>query len=395
MTDRELMRLAISEAVKSRPEDSQPRPRVGVVFARDGNVLVKAYRNEDGKGSHAEYLALEKLKVMGQSAAGTTVYTTLEPCFHRKNKGKIACAKRLVEAEVARVVYGNIDPHKTVQSKGLLLLRTHQIPVDSFPSDLAAQIEVLNLPFINAFTRGEATEEFVIANQGRSLDEWYQTVNRIYWRQNAGRSPAEAFGHLVELIGAISVLETKKNATNIDPKRYIVKAFAWWLTLCGKLQVRSVEEMIWAKFPRACPYCRTAPHRDDCRSSDDTPYWQELKSLGSQSTKPSSLGGWQRMFRDIYPKTASSPLGSIFAHLTEELGELAAAVRVFEFAPGMFLDEAPDVLAWILQLQNALDTSASVSPGDALERAFCFAYPIGWFDPANEIWRPKLVYVCR
>ena len=211
------MELAIKEAEKSQPEDDQPRPRVGVVFARDGDLLAKAYRNEDRKGSHAEYLALQKINKAGLSAEGAIVYTTLEPCVHRKSKSKVPCARRLAEAKVARVVYGIIDPHKTVQSKGLLQLRTHQIPVESFPADLARKIEEINGPFLRAFTVGEATPEFIDANHGRRLDDWYRTVNRIYWRQNLGRSPADFVGDLVETIGVISLLETNKRKPGADP----------------------------------------------------------------------------------------------------------------------------------------------------------------------------------
>jgi pyrimidine deaminase RibD-like protein len=72
MTDRELMEMAVAEAEQSNPEDGQPRPRVGVVLAKDGELLAKAHRNEDGKGSHAEFLALKKLEERNISAEGAS-----------------------------------------------------------------------------------------------------------------------------------------------------------------------------------------------------------------------------------------------------------------------------------------------------------------------------------
>ena len=374
MTDQELMAIALDEARKSVPEDEQPRPRVGVVIALDGDILAQAHRNEDGNGSHAEFLALEKMKARGISAKGATVFTTLEPCVYRKKASKTPCAQRLIDGEVARVVWGMIDPHKTVQSKGILQLRTHQIETDSFPSDLARQVEELNDSFVRAFTAGEATPEFIETNRGRSLDAWYQTLNRIYWRQNLARSPAELFGHLVEMIGGISLLETEKKKPGADPRAFVLKSIAWWLALCGRLRVNSVEEMIWAKFPGVCPYCQRAPHIKTCKSEGEFPKWEELRAIGSASQRPQSLGSWQRMFSGIYPTTRTAPLGRIYAHLSEELGELAEAVRVFDVAPGLFLNEAPDVFAWILQIQNSLDQDHG-HLGDELERAFCKAYP--------------------
>jgi pyrimidine deaminase RibD-like protein/NTP pyrophosphatase (non-canonical NTP hydrolase) len=374
MTDRELMEIAVEEAERSHPEDGQPRPRVGVVFAKDGDLLARAHRNEDGDGSHAEFLGLKKFEDKNISAEGTSVYTTLEPCIHRRSTKKIPCAKRLSDAKVARVFYGIIDPHRTVQSKGILHLRNHQIPVESFPSDLANRIEACNVEFRQAFTRGEPTTEFINLNHGRRLDEWYQTVNRIYWRQNLGRSPADLFGHLVETIAAISLLETAKKKPGADPRQFVLKAIAWWLAMCGRLRISSVEAMVWAKFPGACPYCLAMPHSDNCRSVGQSPDWQHVQLAGAQRKRPSTLGGWQRMFREIYPATQQDAPGRIFAHLTEELGELAEAIRVFEVVPGLFLNEAPDVFAWILQIQNLLDKDAS-EPGLALDRAFCAAYP--------------------
>jgi len=374
MTEHELMCIAVEEAEKSEPEDEQPRPRVGVVFAKDGELLAQARRNEDGNGSHAEYLALEKLRRAGISPEGTTVYTTLEPCVHRKSQDKIPCAKRLADAKVARVHYGIIDPHKTVQSKGILYLRNQSIPVESFPHELANRIEACNAPFLRAFTVGEATTEFINLHRRRRLDHWYHTINRIYWQQNLRRTSAEVFGHLVETIGGISLLETDKKKKGADPRSFVIKAIAWWLALCGKLRIRSVEEMIWAKFPGVCSYCLKVPHSSNCKSSGNSPDWGRLQLIGSKAARPSSLGEWQRMFRDIYPATLENPAGRIYGHLAEEMGELAEAIRVFEVVPGFVLNEAPDVFAWILQIQNSLDHQ-STSPGDWLEIEFCRSYP--------------------
>jgi NTP pyrophosphatase (non-canonical NTP hydrolase) len=80
------------------------------------------------------------------------------------------------------------------------------------------------------------------------------------------------------------------------------------------------------------------------------------------------------MFLSIY-KTGHKPeFESTFARLTEELGELAEAVRVFPAAPGYFLSEAADVYAWLMNIQNNLDYQASKEPdeyGRALEESFC------------------------
>jgi NTP pyrophosphatase (non-canonical NTP hydrolase) len=84
------------------------------------------------------------------------------------------------------------------------------------------------------------------------------------------------------------------------------------------------------------------------------------------------------MFRGIYRPAHRPEFEASFARLTEELGELAEAVRVFPLAPGYFLSEAADVFAWLMNIQNNLDYQAAVEPeeyGAILEERFCRSYP--------------------
>lgn len=83
-----------------------PNPRVGcVLLDPDGSVVAEGYHHGAGT-PHAEAAALA---VAGARAAGTTAVVTLEPCNHTGRTGP--CAVALVEAGVARVVYGQPDPN--------------------------------------------------------------------------------------------------------------------------------------------------------------------------------------------------------------------------------------------------------------------------------------------
>lgn len=105
--DRKFARLAIEEARRSIPEnDGRAHPKVGVVVVKNGEIVATAHRGEV-EGNHAEYLALER-KLAEGAVAGSTVYTTLEPCTTRTHP-KIPCAERLIERKVARVVIGMLD----------------------------------------------------------------------------------------------------------------------------------------------------------------------------------------------------------------------------------------------------------------------------------------------
>jgi pyrimidine deaminase RibD-like protein/NTP pyrophosphatase (non-canonical NTP hydrolase) len=388
LTDRDFMRMAIDEARKCKGEDERSHPKVGAVVVKDGLVLAVAYRGELADGEHAEFTALEK-KLSADALANSTVYTTLEPCTSR-NHPKVPCAERLIERKVARVVIGTLDPNPEISGKGQRRLREANIATELFPADLMAEIEELNREFTRYQKRQDETPSAspasISQNASRSLDDWYRVSNRIYWNQNFQRDASAIFAHLVEVIGGLSALASNKRKAGNNPETYIVKALAWWLALCGKLGVRSVEDMLWDKFPAVCTYCQNVPHDPNVcterKAASGGPPWDQLAALGQRSAphRPKRLRDWQLMFSKIYPAQQTEEFGPSFARLTEELGELAEAVRVFRAEPGYVLSEAADVFAWLMHIQNIVDSKANVlysKRGEALELAFSKAYPDG------------------
>jgi pyrimidine deaminase RibD-like protein len=145
--DRRFAAMAVEEASKSVPEDERPHPKVGAVVVKDGKVLSKAHRGEKQK-SHAEYIALED-KLPDDVVAGSTVYTTLEPCTTRTHP-KIPCAQRLIDRKVACVVIGMFDPNPAIWGKGWRLLREAGIKTRVFDDDLIQICEEMNREFIRA-----------------------------------------------------------------------------------------------------------------------------------------------------------------------------------------------------------------------------------------------------
>jgi diaminohydroxyphosphoribosylaminopyrimidine deaminase/5-amino-6-(5-phosphoribosylamino)uracil reductase len=110
--DRAFMERAVANAARIRHSTS-PNPWVGaVVVATTGEVFDGA--TEPPGGRHAERVALD---AAGELAAGSTVYTTLEPCSHTGRTGP--CADALIEADVARVVVGLGDPDPNVSGTGI------------------------------------------------------------------------------------------------------------------------------------------------------------------------------------------------------------------------------------------------------------------------------------
>ncbi len=145
--NRRFEEMAIQEARQSVAEDGRAHPKVGAVVVKDGEVVSKAHRGETPK-CHAEFIALEG-KMSDDLVAGSTVYTTLEPCTTRTHP-KIPCAQRLIERRVDRVFIGILDPNPEIRGLGIQALNDAGIETQLFPRDLQSQIEELNREFIRA-----------------------------------------------------------------------------------------------------------------------------------------------------------------------------------------------------------------------------------------------------
>ena len=121
--DEEMLRRAIRLAMNGRGH-VEPNPMVGCVLVKDGRVIGEGFHAQFG-GPHAEPTALAACT---ESPQGATAYVTLEPCCHT-NKKTPPCTPALVEAKLARVVVGSVDPNPDVNGKGLEQLRAAGIAV--------------------------------------------------------------------------------------------------------------------------------------------------------------------------------------------------------------------------------------------------------------------------
>ncbi|MCB5412379.1 bifunctional diaminohydroxyphosphoribosylaminopyrimidine deaminase/5-amino-6-(5-phosphoribosylamino)uracil reductase RibD [Pseudogemmobacter faecipullorum] len=100
-----------------------PNPPVGCVIVKDGVVIAEGDTQPGGR-PHTERVALDRA---GASAAGSTLYVTLEPCCHW---GKTPpCADAIIAAGVARVVAAMQDPDPRVNGGGFQRLREAGIEV--------------------------------------------------------------------------------------------------------------------------------------------------------------------------------------------------------------------------------------------------------------------------
>jgi diaminohydroxyphosphoribosylaminopyrimidine deaminase/5-amino-6-(5-phosphoribosylamino)uracil reductase len=95
-----------------------PNPTVGaVVVSPEGRTLGEGVTEPAG-GRHGEIVALD---AAGEGARGAMLYVTMEPCTHHGRTPP--CVDRILEAGIARVVAGCLDPNPAAEG-GLERLRS-------------------------------------------------------------------------------------------------------------------------------------------------------------------------------------------------------------------------------------------------------------------------------
>ena len=125
-----------------------PNPVVGAVLVNDSAVVGEGWHQRPGE-AHAEVIAL---RGAGDRARAATLYVTLEPCSHHGRTPP--CADALIDAGVARVVVGVVDPNPEVSGAGIARLREAGIEVDVADGELARQARRQLAGYLSVHERG-------------------------------------------------------------------------------------------------------------------------------------------------------------------------------------------------------------------------------------------------
>lgn len=145
MNDEFYMSLALDMAERAQGQTGI-NPVVGCVIVKNGRLIGMGTHLERGT-PHAEVHALQ---MAGAEASGSTVYVTLEPCSHF---GKTPpCSEKLIAEGVKRVVIASKDPNPLVAGKGIEILQSAGIQVDT--GILCDRSRKLNAPFMKYITTG-------------------------------------------------------------------------------------------------------------------------------------------------------------------------------------------------------------------------------------------------
>ncbi len=189
------------------------------------------------------------------------------------------------------------------------------------------------------------------------LDDLYKMTAHIYADRNSVRSKEATFAHFVETCGMLTLHDRRKKRESFGITDALCKSLGWYFPLMSKLKIKSVESLIFRKFPGVCPYCREAPHNEGkCKLVKGTASTVDHSSLieiydRDWNNRPKTLDEWQEMFSKIYPRNLNES-GRSTIGLMEELGELAEAIRVFDSHPHYFLGEAADTFSYLMGVAN-------------------------------------------
>ena len=167
--DRPFMQHAIAHAWQAEGK-VEPNPMVGCLLVNGDTIIGTGYHESFG-GPHAEVNAIASAKEQANDAIeGSTAYVTLEPCSHTGKTGP--CADALIEAKVARVVIGCIDPNPDVSGRGIKKLTEAGIQVDVGVEAEAAGN--LIAPFFKRVTTGLP---WIIAKWAMTIDGKIATMH--------------------------------------------------------------------------------------------------------------------------------------------------------------------------------------------------------------------------
>lgn len=139
------------------------------MLVRDGRTLGEGFHHRRG-APHAER---EALRAAGGDARGATLYVSLEPCDHTGLTPP--CARAVIEAGVARVVTGALDPNPKTAGAGVARLRAAGVTVDVIDDPRARELVE---PFAVAI---RSARPFVTLKLAASLDGYVAPRPGPYW----------------------------------------------------------------------------------------------------------------------------------------------------------------------------------------------------------------------
>ena len=218
--------------------NTSPNPAVGAVLVKNGVIVGEGATLPPGQ-AHAEAVALQ---LAGDSARGSTLYVTLEPCC---NFGRTPpCARAIIDAGIKEVHVAARDPNPKVNGKGISQLLGAGVAVsveeDQYQTtdlyEAFAKHIVTGIPFVTA--------KFAMSLDGKIAthtgDSRWITVEPARARAHAIRAASDAV-----MIGVNTLIRDEPRLTARDgqghplprqPLRIVVDTTARTPTAAGILR---------------------------------------------------------------------------------------------------------------------------------------------------------------
>ena len=165
MSEKNTVFIKALELAENLTESVSPRPPVGSIITHNGKIVGKGVTTINPL-RHAEVNALSKAKEKIQSFKESTLYCTLEPCFHKGNTEP--CVDKIIESGIKNVIIGSVDPNPKVNKKSINKLKKNNINVELVGNtELKKRSDKLIEPFKMYI---ENSRPFVTAKMAISLD---------------------------------------------------------------------------------------------------------------------------------------------------------------------------------------------------------------------------------
>lgn len=212
-SDQDLMKIAVEEHLKC-----SEFPRVGVVIAKDGQVIATGFRGEVPK-IHAERVALQKLNP--SEAIGCVLYTTLEPCVELHHAQIItSCTDMIITSGITEVVIGVLDPNATIYSQGFRKLLENNVSVRFFARKLRQAVELETFEYGDIHkVIGGGKRRVPVVGSGLEIDVQFSPSDarsiKIKW---ATLQPGHGCVDLSSSNGAVTIAAGARNFSDVtDP----------------------------------------------------------------------------------------------------------------------------------------------------------------------------------
>lgn len=155
-----------------------------------------------------------------------------------------------------------------------------------------------------------------------SFGDYQKFVNEVYGISNLRNFSVDDMITNITRFSMRGLKGIRKNDVE-KVKINIVIALSWFMSLMNQLDI-NIEEAVWQRFPYCCSYCGECPCACKVKKVQ-----KRVKIKVNDKLFSKSIGGFQKMFNEIYP-AQDRTLEHAGIHLAEEVGELSESILAFK-----------------------------------------------------------------